>query len=108
MYFDCSQDALRQLDIVSREVYLPLLCTDTTYATNYGMSADKLMDVLHRLMATVETTQGHTEVLSFLVTGSVMLNLILDLNQFTIILKHDLFYFNNMFIFWIIYYCNPI
>ena len=63
MYLDSADNALEQLDLVTREVYLPLLCTDQTHMANsYGISADKVMDLLHRLMAHLETTQGHVEV----------------------------------------------
>lgn len=62
MYLDCSSNSLQQLDLLTREVYLPLLCTDVSHANSYGASADKLMDILHRLMATLETTEGHIEV----------------------------------------------
>ena len=55
---------MKQLDIMSREVYLPLLCSDASHAPNYGISPDKLMDVLHRMMATVEVTTGYVEVLT--------------------------------------------
>ena len=62
MYMDCGENAMAQLDLLTREVYLPLLCADTQHAVNYGLSADRLMDLLHRLMSQVETIQGHTEV----------------------------------------------
>ncbi|ELU01785.1 hypothetical protein CAPTEDRAFT_107782 [Capitella teleta] len=52
-------NALRQLDLLTREVYLPLLCTEVNHANRYGINADKLMDILHRLMATVETAEGN-------------------------------------------------
>ncbi|KAK2144654.1 hypothetical protein LSH36_739g00023, partial [Paralvinella palmiformis] len=61
IYFDTSEDILKQLDIMSREVYLPLLCSDTSHATSYGISPDKLMDVLHRMMSIVEITKGYVE-----------------------------------------------
>jgi dynein heavy chain len=66
MYHDLSQQPLQQLDIVTREVMLPLLASDTHHATAYGIHADKLMDVLHRLMAHLETTQGHIQVLEYM------------------------------------------
>jgi dynein heavy chain len=60
VYTDCDTTALAQLDLLAREVYLPLLCTDgmLTYG---GVSADKLMDILHRMMGNVEVTEGHVE-----------------------------------------------
>ena len=63
MYMDCGDNALNQLDMLTREVYLPLLCGDISHASSHGISADKLMDLLHRLMSHVETIQGHTEVI---------------------------------------------
>ena len=64
MYMDCGDNALLQLDMLTREIYLPLLCSDTVHASAHGISADKMMDLLHRLMSQVETVQGHTEVTS--------------------------------------------
>ncbi|XP_033641709.1 dynein beta chain, flagellar outer arm-like [Asterias rubens] len=60
VYTDCDTTSLTQLDLLSREVYLPLLCTDglLTYG---GVSADKLMDILHRMMGNVEVTEGNVE-----------------------------------------------
>ena len=66
MYLDCPENPLAQLDILTREVYLPLLTSDVGHASSYGISADKLMDVLHRLMSHVETTQGHLQVGTFI------------------------------------------
>ena len=60
-YQDCSENPLQMLDTVIREVYLPLLCTNTTHTSNSGISADKLLDSLHRLMAAVETTEGYRQ-----------------------------------------------
>ena len=62
MYMDCGDNALLQLDMLTREIYLPLLCSDTQHAAKHGVSSDKIMDLLHRLMSQVETVQGHTEV----------------------------------------------
>ena len=47
--------------VILLKVYLPLLCTDglLTYG---GVSADKLMDILHRMMGNVEVTEGNVEV----------------------------------------------
>ena len=63
MYADCCERPLKQLDLLLREVYLPLLCSETPHAAACGVSPDKLMDVLHRLMAAVETTEGQSQVL---------------------------------------------
>ena len=59
-YIDCTNVPLEHLELVVREVYLPLMCTNQSVMTTSG--GDKVMDVLHRLMSTVETTQGHVEV----------------------------------------------
>ncbi|CAH1797693.1 unnamed protein product [Owenia fusiformis] len=60
-YTDCSDVPLEHIELLTREVYLPLLCIDQSHASALGINADKLMDVLHRLMATVEVAQGHIE-----------------------------------------------
>ena len=62
MYVDCAESPLAQLDLLLREVHLPLLASDVQHAARYGVNVDKLMDVLHRLMAHVETAQGHLQV----------------------------------------------
>lgn len=59
-YIDCTNIPLEHLELVVREVYLPLMCTNQSVMNNTG--GDKVMDVLHRLMSTVEITQGHVEV----------------------------------------------
>ena len=62
-YIDCTNVPLEHLELVVREVYLPLMCTNQSVMTTSG--GDKVMDVLHRLMSIVETTQGHVEVCRF-------------------------------------------
>ena len=62
VYQDCTENVLSQVDLLTREIYLPLLCSEQGHAYSYGMSADKLMDLLHRLMGGVEVTQGHAHV----------------------------------------------
>ena len=62
VYQDCTDNALSQVDLLTREIYLPLLCSEQGHASSYGLSADKLMDLLHRLMGGVEVTQGHAHV----------------------------------------------
>ena len=42
VYQDSTDNALSQLDLLAREIYLPLLCSEQGHATSYGMSADKL------------------------------------------------------------------
>ncbi|XP_064599567.1 LOW QUALITY PROTEIN: uncharacterized protein LOC135466077 [Liolophura sinensis] len=61
MYVDCSSQPLEHLNLLTRQVFLPFLCTNQNLADASGMNADKLMDVLHKLMATVEVTQGQIE-----------------------------------------------
>ena len=61
-YTDCGDNVLLHLDMLTREIFLPLLCSDSHHASRNGVSADKVMDLLHRLMSQVETIQGHTEV----------------------------------------------
>ena len=65
VYQDSTDNALSQVDLLTREIYLPLLCSEQGHASSYGMSADKLMDLLHRLMGGVEVTQGHAQVRCF-------------------------------------------
>lgn len=62
MYVDCSSQPLEHLNLLTRQVFLPFLCTNQNLADASATNADKLMDVLHRLMATVEVTQGQIEV----------------------------------------------
>lgn len=59
-YLDCTNIPLEHLELIIREVYLPLLCTNQQNLTTTG--GDKVMDVLHRLMSVVEVSQGHAEV----------------------------------------------
>ena len=44
------------LDLVTREVYLPLISSQIP--VHSGVSGDKLMDLMHRLVATVQVTKG--------------------------------------------------
>ncbi|KAL3885754.1 hypothetical protein ACJMK2_025795 [Sinanodonta woodiana] len=65
-YIDCADVPLEHLELVVREVYLPMLCTNQANLASAG--GDKIMDVLHRLMSVVEITQGHVD-------GRIILNL---------------------------------
>lgn len=58
MFMDCNESPLLQLENLTREVLLPLLCSDTARTAEYGVSADKLMDILHRLMSSAEVARG--------------------------------------------------
>ena len=71
MYLDCSPAVLDQLRIITRELYLPLLCNEHLTANTqssaqnftYSYNSDRMLDVLHRLMAHIETTKGQEEVI---------------------------------------------
>ncbi|XP_069118815.1 uncharacterized protein [Argopecten irradians] len=58
-FVDCTDVPLEHLELIVREVYLPLLCTNQSNLAAAG--GDKVMDVLHRLMSIVEVSQGHVE-----------------------------------------------
>ncbi|XP_056010102.1 uncharacterized protein LOC125667097 [Ostrea edulis] len=57
-YIDCTNIPLEHLELLIREVYLPLMCTNQGKIATGG---DKVMDILHRLMSVVEVSQGHVE-----------------------------------------------
>lgn len=59
---DSSNLPLEHLELTIREVFLPLLATNTQGFSSSPGNGDEIMDVLHRLMATAEVFQGHTEV----------------------------------------------
>ena len=42
------------LELVVREVYLPVMSA--------SVSAEKLLDLLHRLVAAIQVTRGHSQV----------------------------------------------
>ena len=63
-YLDCTNIPLEHVELIIREVYLPLLCTNQQNLASSG--GDKVMDVLHRLMSVVEVSQGHAEVKLYL------------------------------------------
>ena len=44
------------LELVTREVYLPLISSQLP--AHSGVSGDKLMDLMHRLVAAVQVTKG--------------------------------------------------
>ncbi|GFO25147.1 dynein beta chain, flagellar outer arm [Plakobranchus ocellatus] len=67
-YTDSSNVPLEHLELTIREVFLPLLSTNNMTLASASGSGDKVMDILHRLMAAVEVTQGHVE-------GRIVLNL---------------------------------
>ena len=50
--------------ILCRDIYLPLLCTDTDIMSDtegFVISPDKLMDILHRLLGNFEVSMGVSE-----------------------------------------------
>lgn len=61
-YSDCDKILLDDIDLVTREVFLPLLCSDDTNARNMVVSADRLMDQLHRVTANAEVSSGYIKV----------------------------------------------
>ncbi|GFS27875.1 dynein beta chain, flagellar outer arm [Elysia marginata] len=67
-YTDSSNVPLDHLEMTIREVFLPLLSTNNLSLASASGQGDKVMDILHRLMAAVEVTQGHVE-------GRIVLNL---------------------------------
>ena len=71
MYIDCSSHVLQQLALMTRDLYLPLLCNDqltvstqsqATHGYTYSYNVDRMIDILHRLMAHIETTKGQEQV----------------------------------------------
>lgn len=57
-FCDCSQKPLKHLKRLVKDVYLPVLSIE------YGgsVSADKLMDLLHRVVANLHVFDGNNEV----------------------------------------------
>lgn len=59
---DCSRAPMEHLELTIREVFLPLLATNSQIVSTFSGNGDKIMDILHRLMAAAEVTQGHMQV----------------------------------------------
>ncbi len=57
-YCSCSANIIHYLEIITKEVFLPLLSIEQTG----GVSADKMMDVIHRLMSCLQIANGSIEV----------------------------------------------
>ena len=57
-YCSCSPNAIKHLEIISKEIFLPLLSIEQTG----GASADKLMDILHRLISSLQIVDGNVQV----------------------------------------------
>ena len=53
---ECFKQPLDHLELVTREVYLPLL------ARGVGEQSDKMLDMLHRLLSLLQTARGNVEV----------------------------------------------
>ena len=54
---------------MTREVFMPLLCSDTSL----NDQADKLMDIMHRIISQIAVTQSQIEVSTQLYTPSFIL-----------------------------------
>lgn len=66
-FCDSSNKALGHLSTLTRDVYLPLLSIEM----GGSVSADKLMDLLHRLVANMEVTEGSVKVICKLIFEKV-------------------------------------
>ena len=55
VYSECSELPLEHLELLVREVYLPVLSTSTGHHTN--LSNERIVDLLHRLMGTVQVIE---------------------------------------------------
>ena len=47
------------MDLVTREVFMPLMCSENQMNSD---QADKLMDVMHRIISQIAVTQSQIEV----------------------------------------------
>lgn len=61
-YTDSDRVLLDDVDLVTREVFLPLLCSDEAQVKGSTVSADRLMDQLHRITANAEVSSGYIKV----------------------------------------------
>lgn len=57
-YSSCSDNVVKHFEILTREIFLPLLSIEQAG----GVSADKLMDILHRLISSLQIIEGNIEV----------------------------------------------
>ena len=60
-YCSCNENVVEHFEILTKEIFLPLLSIEQAG----GVSADKLMDILHRLISCLQTIQGNVEVSLF-------------------------------------------
>lgn len=58
-YSDCTKNPLEHLTMVSREVYLPMLCNEHFNAT---YADDKVIDALQKCISSFQVTRGHIDV----------------------------------------------
>ena len=57
-YFESSTRIFDHMDLMTREVFMPLMCADSPSVDQ----ADKLMDVMHRILSQVAVAQSQIEV----------------------------------------------
>ena len=67
---ECFKKPLDHLELITREVYLPLL------ARGVGEQSDKMLDMLHRLLSLLQTTRGNVEVSSICMCVIMMCKLL--------------------------------
>ena len=58
--FESSARVFNHIDLLTRELFMPIMCIENTY----NDQSDKLMDVMHRIMAQVTVTQSQIEVIN--------------------------------------------
>ena len=63
-YCSCGGNVVKHFEILTREIFLPLLSIEQAG----GVSADKLMDILHRLTSSLQVIEGNIQVLQFYMT----------------------------------------
>ncbi len=56
-YFEASFRIFDHMDLMTREVFMPLLCADS----NSSDQADKLMDIMHRIISQIAVAQSQIE-----------------------------------------------
>ena len=59
-YFESSIRIFDHMDLITREVFLPLLCAENSL----NDLADKLMDIMHRIISQLAVAQSQIEVRS--------------------------------------------
>lgn len=69
-FFETSIQIFNHIDLLTREVFMPLLCADN--ASNNDQ-ADKLMDLMHRMISQISLTQSQIEVIYLLNNFSISL-----------------------------------